>query len=105
MLGQLVTVEIEASTGVGKKLRDGGAREEALHLARQLTRWLQELVRDAPEDHYLFAELSKSWEQVGKAHWELNQVEETLDAYRHALAAQQRACTLAPNEGEYRRVL
>jgi serine/threonine-protein kinase len=93
------------STDIGWFLRRSGGIAEALHLLNQANRTLQELARDTPEDSYLFVKLSESWLQIGKAHWELNQVEETLDAYRHSLAAHRQACVLAPTETEYRRGL
>jgi tetratricopeptide (TPR) repeat protein len=90
---------------VGKRLRDGGAVEEALPLLEHVNGWLQELTREAPEAHAHFAKLSESWEQVAKARWLLDRVEDTLDAYRRALEAQRQACTLAPAVTEYRRDL
>jgi hypothetical protein len=96
-----------ASTQLSLHLRRGGAVAEALGLAERGNGTLQELVREGLEDAYLFAKLSDSWNQISRAHWELDQVEETLDACRRALAAQRQACTLAPIEAvtEYRRTL
>jgi tetratricopeptide (TPR) repeat protein len=90
---------------VCKGLRDGEAPAEALRLAERLILSLAELARQAPETHRLFAELSQSWVQAGKARWELDRVEDTLDAYRNALAAQRQACLLAPAVARYRRDL
>jgi tetratricopeptide (TPR) repeat protein len=93
------------STDIGWLFRRGGGTAEALHLLNQANRTLQELARDTPEDSYLFAKLSELWVQIGKAHWELDQVQEALDAYRYSLVAQRQACILAPTETEYRRAL
>src|SRR5207244_12837417 len=93
------------STDVGCFLRRGGAAAEALHLLNRANRTLGELAGETPEDPYLLAKLSDSWVHIGKARWELHKVEETLDAYRHSLAAQHQACVLAPTVTEYRREL
>jgi eukaryotic-like serine/threonine-protein kinase len=94
-----------SSTDVGWLLRRGGGAAEALDLLDRANRTLQELAREAPKEPYLFAKLSDSWVQIGKGRWQLHQVEETLGAYRHSLAAQRQACVLAPTVTEYRRAL
>src|SRR5262249_50133590 len=71
-------------------------------LMEPATHTLQQLVRETPQDPELFVKLSQSWEQVGKARWDLDQVEETLDAYRRAVAAQRQASNLAPAVAQYR---
>src|SRR5439155_16674774 len=93
------------STEVRFLLRKGGAAAEALSLLNLANRTMQELARETPEDLYLLVRLSGSWLQIGKAHWELHQTEETLEAYRHALAARRQACVLAPAVTEYRQQL
>jgi tetratricopeptide (TPR) repeat protein len=93
------------SLDVSVRLRKGGAVAEALRLLEPTNRTLQELVRGAPQDPGLFVRLSDSWHQIGKAHWDLDRVEETLDACRRALAAQRQACTLAPPVTQYRQEL
>jgi tetratricopeptide (TPR) repeat protein len=92
------------SVTVSSSLRRGGAPREALRPVERVNRWLQDLVLKAPEAHF-FVELSQSWHQIGKARWELDQAEGTLDAFRHALAAQRQACTLVPAVAEYRQEL
>jgi tetratricopeptide (TPR) repeat protein len=86
-------------------LRQGGATAEALALADRVHQALAELARQTPEAHLLFWALSASWEQIGKAHWQLGQVPETVDAYRQAVATQQQACILAPWAAEHRKQL
>jgi serine/threonine protein kinase len=86
-------------------LRKGGAVEEALGLAEQVNRSLQELGRAGPATPPHFEELSQSWQQIGKAHWQLGRVESAVEAYREALAAQRQVCTLAPAVAEYRQEL
>jgi len=54
---------------------------------------------------YLFEEMSQSWHQISKAHWELGEAERTLEALRRALAAQQHAYHLVPGSPEYREIL
>ena len=92
------------SVVVSVSLRRGGAPQEALRPVERVNRWLQELVAEAPAAH-LFVELSLTWNQIGRARWELDQAEGTLDAFRHALAAQRQACTLAPAVVQYRQEL
>jgi tetratricopeptide (TPR) repeat protein len=93
------------STEVGFFLRRSGASAEALDLLNRANRTLQELAVDTPEDPYLLAKLSHSWMHISRAHWELDQVNETMEDYRHSLAAQRQACLLAPAVTEYRQVL
>ncbi len=93
------------STQVGLVLRKGGAAAEALHLLSRANRTLQELAAETPKDDDLFSILSDSWVSIGNAHWELGQVEETLGAFRHSLAAQRQVCALAPVGMEGVRVL
>jgi tetratricopeptide (TPR) repeat protein len=90
---------------VSVALRWNGAPEESLRLLERANRWLQQLVREAPEACYGFAELSSSWYHIAKAYWDLGQAEETLAACRLALTAQRQACLLAPAVAEYRQEL
>jgi tetratricopeptide (TPR) repeat protein len=84
------------STQIGLVLRKGGAAAEALHLLSRANRTLQELAGETPNDYDLFSIFGDSWVSIGNAHWELGQVEETLGAFRHSLAAQRQASALAP---------
>jgi hypothetical protein len=56
---------------------------------------LRELSRHAPDDRLVLQALSDSWHAIGKIHWELHQVEETLNACRNAIEAQQRLFSFA----------
>ncbi len=78
---------------------------EALRRAKKANAMLQELARETPQAPDLFVKLSESWHQIGKAHWDLDQVEETLAACRQAVEAQRQACTLAPAVTPYRQEL
>lgn len=82
-------------------LRRCKALREALRLAERVQRCLEDFVLRSPEAH-AFMELSQVWQQIGKVHWDYRQGEATLNAYRQALEAQRRACTLAPSVPEYR---
>jgi serine/threonine protein kinase len=86
-------------------LRQGGAPREGLVLAERVIHTFQKDALTAPENHYLFGQTSSIWLQIGKARWDLNQAESALDAYRHALADQRRACILAPSVWQYRKDL
>jgi tetratricopeptide (TPR) repeat protein len=86
-------------------LRKCGAADESVRLLERQTKLLREWAQQEPGSDTVFADLSQSWEQVGKAQWELNRPEAALDADRQALLAQQRAYTLAPGDAEYRRDL
>lgn len=88
--------------GLGSVLRKGGAVEEALSLSRRSIQILQELVSEAPGTPDFFVELSDAWYQSAKAHWDLDQVPETLEACRQAVAAQRQALALAPAGVSYR---
>ncbi len=93
------------STQVGLLLRKGGAAAEALDLLKRANSTLQELADETPNDDNLFSMLRDSWVSIGNAHWELDQVEETLGAFRHSLAAQRQACVLAPSGTDSEREL
>jgi tetratricopeptide (TPR) repeat protein len=86
-------------------LRQAGAVPEALAFAERIARAMEELIRQRPEDHRLYWALSGSWEQIGKSHWRLDHVPETVDAYRHAVETQRQACLLAPWAAEHRNQL
>jgi tetratricopeptide (TPR) repeat protein len=81
-----------------RDLRRGGAPEEALLLAQQTRRTLQELLRESPNDCGLHETLSQAWAEIAKNHWDLHQAEETLTACRNALESQRMVCATMPEE-------
>lgn len=94
----------KSSVSVSTVLRRCGATQEALRVVERVNRWLQDLAPEAPEADY-FLERSQLWHQIAKARWQLDQAEDTLDAYRHALTAQRQAYALAPAVPVYRQEL
>ncbi len=78
-------------------LRQLGAPAEALRLAEQSRSLSQELCRTEPDNIWSFAELSETWTQIGKAHWDLHQGDKALAALREAAAVQRKVVDLAPS--------
>jgi tetratricopeptide (TPR) repeat protein len=83
-------------SAVCSQLRKGRMPAEALRLAEQWNQSSQKRTREMREKPKAWEDLSQSWLQIAKARWLLDQREETLDAYRQALAAQRQVCVLAP---------
>lgn len=87
---------------ISPSLRKGGALNESLHLLDQASRDLQKLCQEEPAGHYYFRELSRSWYEISKFHWKMEEIDNTLTACRRALEAQQQALALAPSVRQYR---
>ena len=87
---------------IGMFLRKGGTLDESSQLLGQANRDLQKLCQEEPTGHYYFRELSRAWFEIGKIHWQKNETDDTLIAYRRALEAQRQALALAPSVRQYR---
>ena len=81
---------------VSKDLRRENADEEALQLAEQADRALQDLLVNAPDDRGLIDARSQAWSEIAKAHWELQHPIETVTACRNALEAERRVVAMSP---------
>jgi serine/threonine protein kinase len=69
---------------------------DALRYAEQSRLLFGELSREYPEKYQLASWISNSWEQIGKARWDLYQPDMALAAFRESAAFMRRACELAP---------
>jgi tetratricopeptide (TPR) repeat protein/predicted Ser/Thr protein kinase len=81
---------------IATQLRRCGARAEALRVSEQFVQRFQRLARQEPDNLRYEAVLSHAWHWLSKAHWDLRQREETLDALRQAVAAQRRVLARQP---------
>jgi tetratricopeptide (TPR) repeat protein len=90
---------------VSRFLRMAQAPEEALRLSQQTTRAVQALLQDAPDTDYLLTMMDRSWHELSKIHWELDQTEETLTALRNGLGALRRLFVLHPEMPRVRQAL
>lgn len=86
-------------------LRRGEALDEALRLSERANRTLRDLLHETPGEYYLLNALYRSWQEIAKVRWDLDQTEEALTACRKALEAQRQAFTLSPAMPEAREVL
>jgi tetratricopeptide (TPR) repeat protein len=87
------------NASLGPSLRQAGAPDEAVRVARCCLRIAEQLVRTYPDDPRHHAGLSEAWNQLGKTHWAEGRHAEAEAALRAAASA---AGDLAERWPEYR---
>src|SRR5205807_1382001 len=84
-------------------LRRRGKPADALRLAEESNEIFRQLVAGTPEHLEFGVGLFLSWEQIGKAHSDLDRPDEALAAWLQGVEVMRRVVAQAPSELSYRR--